>query len=89
MRLSTVMAQRRALINRGGKAIVEPQSAPVGGWNARDALAKAVEIDQAELPTLENGDIGDAWDDWIIAHILQREAKTLIETGANGQNGVK
>jgi len=46
---------------------------------ARAALEKAVEILEAKLPKLESGDLGELWGDWIIAHVLLREAKMLIE----------
>jgi tetratricopeptide (TPR) repeat protein len=43
---------------------------------ARDALTKAQET---KLPTLENGDLGGNWSDWIIAQTLMREARALIK----------
>jgi hypothetical protein len=46
---------------------------------ARTALAKGVEIAETKLPKLESGDLGDDWLDWIIAHVLMREARALIE----------
>ena len=46
---------------------------------ARNALAKGIEIEQTKLPKLESGDIGGGRWDWIIAHALLREAKELIE----------
>jgi hypothetical protein len=45
---------------------------------ARDALEKASRIEQ-KLPHLDRGDLGDIWSDWIIGHILLKEAKELIE----------
>jgi hypothetical protein len=46
---------------------------------ARVALAKGAEIIAAQMPKLEGGDLGDSWNDWIIAHALLKEAKALIE----------
>ena len=49
---------------------------------ARVTLAKGVEIAESKLPKLESGDLGDDWVDWIIAHVLMTEAKTLINGAA-------
>ena len=46
---------------------------------ARAAFANGVEIEQTMLPKLEDGNIGDSWLDWIMAHALLREAQTLLE----------
>jgi tetratricopeptide (TPR) repeat protein len=46
---------------------------------AQSALAKGVEIVQTQVPPLATGDIGRDWPDWLIAHILLREAQALIE----------
>ena len=42
---------------------------------------KGIQIEQAQLPKLDNGDLGPGWywRDWIIAHELMREAKAMIE----------
>ncbi|HUK82304.1 MAG TPA: hypothetical protein VLZ12_06695, partial [Verrucomicrobiae bacterium] len=45
---------------------------------ARTSLATATEIIQTQFPQLESGDVGRDWPDWLIAHILQREAMALI-----------
>jgi tetratricopeptide (TPR) repeat protein len=45
---------------------------------ASAALAKAKGIAETKLRKLDSGDIGDSWHDWLIAHILLREAETLI-----------
>ena len=45
---------------------------------ARASFAKGAEIIDAKLPKLESGDIGEGWTDWIIAHVLLKEAKGLI-----------
>ncbi|MCX6924054.1 MAG: hypothetical protein NT154_12720, partial [Verrucomicrobia bacterium] len=42
------------------------------------SLAKGVELAEQRLPKLESGDLGDGWLDWLIAHILLREAQGLI-----------
>jgi eukaryotic-like serine/threonine-protein kinase len=46
---------------------------------ARAALHNATQIIGTKMPALESGDIGDAWNDWIIAHALLKEAQGLIE----------
>lgn len=46
---------------------------------ARTAFARGAEIGLTKLPTLEGGDIGGDWIDWIFAHALMREAKAVIE----------
>ena len=45
---------------------------------ARANLARALELG-AKMPKIESGDIGEGWLDWIIAHTLLGEAKSLIE----------
>ncbi len=50
---------------------------------ARSALARGAEIEQTKLPKLDSGDLGGGWVDWIIAHTLMNEARTLIDGGAN------
>ena len=46
--------------------------------DARAALAKGAEK-AAKLATLDSGDIGNGWRNWIIVHGLMKEAKALIE----------
>ena len=46
---------------------------------ARGALAKGAEIVDAKLLKLENAALDENWVDWLIAHILLREAQGLIE----------
>jgi serine/threonine-protein kinase len=46
---------------------------------AHAALAKAVEITETKMPRLGSGDLGPDWQDWLIAHILLREARELVE----------
>ena len=48
---------------------------------ARAALAKALELAQTKLPHLGSDNPGPDWQDWLIAHILLREAKTLVNGG--------
>ena len=45
------------------------------------------ELAEAKLAKRGSGDLGPAWNDWITAHTLMREAKGLIEGGgaANGK----
>jgi len=45
---------------------------------AHVALGKACEIVETKLPKLESGYLG-AWTEWVVAQILLREAKQLIE----------
>jgi Flp pilus assembly protein TadD len=48
----------------------------------RKALGQAREImERKEFPTVESGDVGNAWHDWLICQILRREAEDLIEGG--------
>lgn len=42
---------------------------------ARAAFAKAVDIVNTKLPKLENAPLNENWVDWLIAHILLREAQ--------------
>ena len=48
--------------------------------DARAAFAKGIEIATARLPKLDSGDLGTEWywRDWIVAHALMTEARTLI-----------
>jgi len=43
------------------------------------ALAEAVQLAETRLPQLDSGDPGALWHHWLIAHILLREARALIE----------
>jgi tetratricopeptide (TPR) repeat protein len=56
---------------------------------AREALSKATELAGAKLPRLDGGDLGPSWHNWIIAHILLREAKALIEGGPKAGDETK
>ena len=56
---------------------------------ARAALARGLEFANKKLPKLESGDLGSYWGDWIFAHLLMREARALIERGANGGEETK
>jgi tetratricopeptide (TPR) repeat protein len=49
---------------------------------ARAALAKGVESVKKEVSTLESGDLGQYWLDWIVTHLLMSEAQALIEEKA-------
>ncbi len=47
---------------------------------ARKALGQARDImGQESFPTIERGELGDGWHDWLICQILRREAESLIE----------
>lgn len=54
---------------------------------ARAALAKAVELAQTKLPQLGRDNLEEDWVDWLIAQILLREAKALVngELKTSGQ----
>jgi tetratricopeptide (TPR) repeat protein len=47
---------------------------------ARVSLIKGREIINTTMPTLEGRNLGENWDDWVIAHALLKEAKALIES---------
>jgi Flp pilus assembly protein TadD len=49
---------------------------------ARVTLAKGLELAEARFPKAGKG-LDDQWHDWIIAHVLMREAKALIEGKAD------
>jgi hypothetical protein len=46
---------------------------------ARSALVKCSEIVETQMPKMESGDLGGDWRDWIIAHALLAEAKSMIQ----------
>jgi tetratricopeptide (TPR) repeat protein len=46
---------------------------------ARKALAQATQVFETKLPKPESGDLGENWPEWLVARILVREAKGLIE----------
>jgi len=56
---------------------------------ARATLAKGLAIAETKLPKLERGDLGDMWQDWIIAHALMNEARALIEGGSKRGDEIK
>jgi len=56
---------------------------------ARAAFAKGLEIAVRKLPKLESGDLSLYWDEWVFAQVLMREAKALIEGGANADGETK
>jgi WD40 repeat protein/serine/threonine protein kinase len=47
---------------------------------ARSTLASGIEMVEQLLPSVDRGDIGPSWIDWLIAHALMRDAKALIES---------
>jgi hypothetical protein len=47
---------------------------------AHVALAKGIDIAETKLPKLGDGDLGQDWWNWIIAHALLKEAKALLES---------
>jgi Flp pilus assembly protein TadD len=51
---------------------------------ARATLAKGLELAEARFPKLGKTGLDEQWHDWIIAQVLMREAKALIE-GKPGQ----
>src|SRR5258708_17060728 len=46
---------------------------------AREAFGRATELVQTRLPSIECGDLGREWPEWLLAHILLREAQGLME----------
>jgi tetratricopeptide (TPR) repeat protein len=42
------------------------------------ALAECDKVIEEQLPKLSDGNLGQDWRDWIIAHALQKEAKALV-----------
>jgi hypothetical protein len=56
---------------------------------ARVALAKAIELAQTQLPQLGRDNLDQDWVDWLIAHILLREAKALLEGETATTNQLK
>jgi WD40 repeat protein/serine/threonine protein kinase/tetratricopeptide (TPR) repeat protein len=56
---------------------------------ALPGLSAGIEIVEKQLPHLESGDLGAGWIDWIIAHALMREAKSLIEDLPDRQHAAK
>ena len=46
---------------------------------ARVTLVKGLEIAEARFPKAGKASLDEQWHDWIIAHVLMREAKALIE----------
>jgi len=50
---------------------------------ARAALAKSADIVNSKLLKLENPVLDENWVDWLIAHILLREASSLLEGQTN------
>ena len=52
---------------------------------AKSVLAQALALSQTKLPKLEDGDLGENWSEWLIAHILLREARELMENNQASQ----
>jgi uncharacterized protein HemY len=48
------------------------------GVEAQAALANGLRVADRDLPKAENGDLGDGWCDWIVAHVLMREAADVV-----------
>jgi eukaryotic-like serine/threonine-protein kinase len=46
---------------------------------ARTALNQATDIVEQQFPTTDTGDVGRDWSDWLAAHVLLREAESLIQ----------
>jgi tetratricopeptide (TPR) repeat protein len=83
-RLRKSVAPDRALfINAAGLFITAMAHERLGQTTqAREALAKGREIlEQEGVPTLESGELGPGWHDWLNCQILRREAESLIEAG--------
>jgi serine/threonine protein kinase/tetratricopeptide (TPR) repeat protein len=52
---------------------------------SRAALAKGEEMVNSKLLKLENATLDEYWFDWLVAHILLREAQALIEGAPQGK----
>ena len=52
---------------------------------ARVTLNKGLEIAEKRFPKGGKGSLDEQWHDWIIAHVLMREAKALIEGKGQSQ----
>lgn len=48
------------------------------GDTARRSLADAAKIIDQQLPQPDSGNIGDGWHDWLMCHIVRREAESLL-----------
>jgi serine/threonine protein kinase/tetratricopeptide (TPR) repeat protein len=55
------------------------------GVAAHAALARAMDLIQNELPQPATGDCGREWPDWLLAQILAKEARALIEGAVAGE----
>ena len=56
---------------------------------ARVTLAKGLELAETRFPKPGKASLDEQWHDWIIAHVLMREAKTLIEGKSAQTSGTK
>jgi eukaryotic-like serine/threonine-protein kinase len=54
------------------------------GEQARAALASATLLAQTKLPQLGSRNLGGTWRDWLVAQVLLREAKAMVERGGEG-----
>jgi serine/threonine protein kinase len=52
---------------------------------ARTTLAKGLELADAKLQKLDTQALDEQWNDWIIAHLLMREAQALIKPGGESK----
>jgi hypothetical protein len=50
--------------------------------DARKSLAEATKLFDENWPRVTEGKLGSSWHNVLIAHLLTREARTLIETTA-------
>jgi hypothetical protein len=50
--------------------------------DSRASLKKCAEVVEAKFPRLKDGNLGQDWRDWIIAHALLAEAQSQIEGAA-------
>jgi tetratricopeptide (TPR) repeat protein len=89
---------RRALSKAGADPLTDVQAFMVLGMaqqqlkkgaEAQDTFAKGLQLADTKLPKLENGDISDGWNDWIIAHALMREASGLVQGRGHGGKETK
>jgi len=62
----------------GGAVLAMAQFQLGKAEEARTALAELESVVQKKLPPPEGNDLGRDWKDWIIAHALLDEARSLI-----------
>jgi tetratricopeptide (TPR) repeat protein len=57
--------------------------------HARAALVTGLDLARTDLPQLDDGNLAESWHDLLRAHILMREAKSLIEPAPPESSGTR